>query len=594
MKRFTLTFLFFLTINFLFAAYSYAESSASIENLSSDNVDFTTDDILELKLVSDQIDNNQIDLTALNKDFEIINQSKQVYHSIINGKASSKIQWIISLRAKNTGKITIPKLKFGNEYTKPIEIIIKEPYVDPNKAQEIFIIAEAGNQEAYVNSPLNIDVKIYVSTDITVRNLNLTSPDNENYSIFKLSDSKKRAFYKNRRYDVFNVNYLVFYKNKGTLEIPKFQLSGHKLNNNKTHDIFSLYQQQWQPFHRENASIPINILPLPLQTDLVADNITVSQEWSNTNQSLEEGDALQRTITITGTNILAEQLPSLFDQDDLSNTPAFKHYVDKPERSNNIINNKLISKLIQKITYIPTSSGKMVLPGKTISWWDHKEQKLNSSTLEGKEYNIISILNNNEENTNNLIIADNKQNITTKTTDKNNEILSNSSNNQNIVIYLLFSIIIILITLIILLVIKIYKNNNLSFKQEKKILGNLAHNNNDATKLINNHIKDLINNAQAKNANLTYKSLNNITNILYPNDSNSIYTFKNNLQQDEKPVLEQLLETLYSGNNLKNPDWNHKKFLEIILPVIKEMAKNLQHKNSEISKNSKLPELYPN
>lgn len=86
MKRIIVSFILLLKL-FLYS-YIYGLTTLTIDN--KDNL--TTDDIFELTITTDQIDVSDLDTSSITNDFDIINQSQQVYHSIINGQSSSKIQ----------------------------------------------------------------------------------------------------------------------------------------------------------------------------------------------------------------------------------------------------------------------------------------------------------------------------------------------------------------------------------------------------------------------------------------------------------------------------------------------------------------------
>jgi hypothetical protein len=606
-----------ILFNLLFCNYMYGTAVLSIEN----DTNLTTDDLIELSIVVDDMNDNTLDLSPLKSDFEIINQTQQVYHSIINGKTSSKIQWLISVQAKTAGVLTIPSIKAGNQTTNNLQVNIKTPNYDPNKAKEIFINIETNNQELYIQTPLSILVNIYVSTNITARNLQLDMPKNDHYKLYKISEDNKQTFYKNNRYHLYQVKYLAFYDSPGKFKLPKFNLSGLILKNNTQHnDIFSLYQQQWQPFNRSTHELEVNIIDKPASFAnmdwLAADNITIHQTWSNNTNSIKTGDALQRIITITGQNIPAEFLPTIEEPDATTEHNNYKMYVDKPEFNNNVDNNILTGSLTQKITYIPTQSGTLNLPNKTIHWWHNKTKSKIDSTIDGKNFDIVNVtgqphsnttaLTGTENNAHNMALTNQTEAMNNNNNQNPNENLSNITNNLaritdysiNKLFYMFLGVIILLTTIILILILKLnqYKQiikdklNNSNYVQSN------SHDNAHIKQLkseLDQQIKILKTHAINQDASLVYKSICTIAELLYPHHYNSSLTLKAQLSQACQQTFEQLLEVIYSSKKIT---WDNIEFINNVIPAIEQQTNILIKKQVNIHKNHQnygLPELYP-
>lgn len=592
----------------------YGAAVMSIENITSPNASLTTEDIIELSIVVDNVSNNNLDLSPLKANFEIINQTQQVYHSIINGKSSSKIKWLISLQAKTTGILTIPGIKVGGQITNQLPIEIKSPNIDPNKPQEIFINIETDNQELYVKAPLSILVNIYVSTNITARNLQLDLPENDNYKLYKISENNKQVFYKNKEYYLYQVKYLAFYNIPGKLKLPKFNLSGLKLkNNSRYNDVFSLYQQQWQPFNRSSHELEINILDKPVSFTqnnwFAADNVTIKQTWSSSENSIKLGDALQRTIIITGQNVPAEYLPILENPEANNiNNNNYKIYVDKPELNNNTDNNMLTSTSIQRITYIPTNDGTLNLANKTISWWHNKTKTKIDAIIEGKNFHIINTnnnLNNNVPTEKNISSNASYQTIAPKIEAKIPKLskISTAINYAHNKIdlklfYFLCSIIFVLLTISFILAYKLkqYKkliSNKLNSHLIDKINTDLKTSNKQLEDELNKQIKILKTYAINQDAHHVYKTINSITKIIYPKDLGSTITLRKILSEHSKIAFDALMEAIYSPHKA---NWDNIEFINIFIPELEQRIKNFIEKKSskhKFNKSYNLPELYP-
>lgn len=590
--------------SYIFYNPLYAAITASIQN----GTNFTTDDIIELLVTTNQLQ-DQIDVSTLNKDFKVLSQGKQVSHTIMNGNASSKIQWVIGLQANKTGTVIIPALKVGSEFTQPITLNIKKTLSSTDQNAEIFMQVEANDQSVYVNAPLTITINIYVSADITARNLELNAEENPAYVLYKLSESNKQVFYQDKRYNLFQVKYIGFYNSVGKYTLPQFSLSGVKLKNtNKHHDIFSLYQQQWLPFSRNNPSIPVNILPpatgFSLQNWLPAESVSVQETWSHQTSDVLVGDAIQRVITISGTNTPAEHLPVLFDHnkpnDYLNNN--YKIYIDKPELINNIDSNKLNSTLTQKITYIPTNPGILNLPEQQIIWWNTRTGAKQHLTLSAKNFNVNSASNTQSTNftpSSNLPTPHVTTPLTKANSTSRNKLENKSSPSSNQVtskLYLLLVGIILLLSLaigyLIWLIRKIKKTgstiNFFDYAQPKanKTKQSLTHKADTSLKKLK-----LLAGKKPPNCKALYKELTYLADLSLADDQTNavskLNSFINKLPQIHQQNIHALMGTLY-GNN--NTTWDAIFFINEVLPELKRIVSTLPKKNSSVHT---ISELYP-
>jgi len=65
------------------------------------------------------------DLAPLEKDFDVLGQSKSSSVNIVNGKMESNSEWSINLMPKRTGELQIPPIAIGDDFTSPITLKVK-------------------------------------------------------------------------------------------------------------------------------------------------------------------------------------------------------------------------------------------------------------------------------------------------------------------------------------------------------------------------------------------------------------------------------------------------------------------------------------
>ncbi len=88
----------------------------------------------------------------------------------------SFVDYIVRLRPRSTGTLTIPALRIGSEVTTPIRVTVGEAtQVNPSGNNEIFIMSEVSKDSVYVQEQLLYTIKLYYSISFD-QGAQLTSP----------------------------------------------------------------------------------------------------------------------------------------------------------------------------------------------------------------------------------------------------------------------------------------------------------------------------------------------------------------------------------------------------------------------------------
>ena len=165
----------------LFYVLSVHASMAAELRASVDTSQIAYGETIDLRLQYDGSDGNSLqpDLSVLQKDFAIYSTSSSMNTSIINGVASQKREWLITLLPQNEGKLTIPSIKAGNYESLPIDIEVLS-------ADKIVKRQNTENSRSDTDLPVfDVDLRTdndnpYVEQEITAV---LTVSDNRNLQL---------------------------------------------------------------------------------------------------------------------------------------------------------------------------------------------------------------------------------------------------------------------------------------------------------------------------------------------------------------------------------------------------------------------------
>jgi len=205
----------------LFSLAANAEIKVQIDP-SQVNIDTS----FRLILTQDNLQNGGIpDLTPLQKDFMILGTEHRMNYSVINGQAQSSSEWTITLKAQKEGKLTIPAIKIGSEYTAPTIINVAASAApqststdNSNQQQRLYLTTSVNEKKPYVNQQIIYKVTLYNSKHLL--DSDYQGPQVENALLIPLGAEKRYQIQKNNTtYLVEEQNYAIFPQKSGPLKI---------------------------------------------------------------------------------------------------------------------------------------------------------------------------------------------------------------------------------------------------------------------------------------------------------------------------------------------------------------------------------------
>ena len=183
-RSFILCILATLTL-MLFPLSTFAQAIASI-----DRSVIGIDETFRLTLrVGESSIRSDPDLSPLENDFEVINNSKSSRYSLVNGKAESTTEWTITLAPRREGKLTIPALRIGSSQTLPLDIRVSKAASKPAGAQQnLFIEVELDSEDVYVQAQALLTVRVYHSVNLD-QGASLSEPEIADTLVHKISET---------------------------------------------------------------------------------------------------------------------------------------------------------------------------------------------------------------------------------------------------------------------------------------------------------------------------------------------------------------------------------------------------------------------
>jgi len=553
---------------FVLSSMSQAEVTASV-----DRNQIVIGETFTLTVSVDKNTNEQPDLSELEQVFRVLGTSQSSSTQIINGSYSVNKSWQISLMPLGVGENTIPPIKLGTEYTKPIQIKITKS--DPNaKANgDIFIEVVSDKDSAFVKEQILVTIKLFYS--ISLSEGVLSEPVASNAIISQLG---KGSSYRTQRdgklYEVIERHYALFAEKSGVLELNPVIFNGRDNTSRRNFSMFST----GKPVRAVSKPLSFEIKPIP-QTSigkawLPASKVQISQQWSK--PPYKVGEPITRTITLYVEGLGETQIPDI----ELGDIPDIRIYPEQPQTQTEETTETLKSYKQVKLALIPTHDGAIRIPEYQLEWYNVKTNTIEYAKLPPMTLQVDAGEFAMEKPKIDNPFVSKKQGDTVQKPETPNNI-----DNTSVTIIekdpTLWQILSALLLVLWLITLFLFLKKPASKTQKKK------------TKTINISKKQILMAAEQSNLKELQTVLLSWWNDQYPNHKvTNLSQIKNLVNPQMQNLLEELQQQLYCNEADNKHSFNRSQWLKQIKGKGLKLADNKPESKGKNSNDTSLPALY--
>lgn len=317
------------------------------------------------------------DFSVLAKDFEILGSAQSTNMRMVNGNWSLKKSWDLTLISKEAGVFTIPPIPFGKDQSPSLRVTVK-----PSGSQNIpdtgttssinplFVDVKTDTKSTWVQSEIIYTVKLFSTLRINRLLADAIETSDPDAIITPLGNgSSYETTINGVRYAVYEMRYAIYPQHSGKLTIKPFQFEG-RIADTRSQSLFDQFMLpgKLKRIRSKSTSVQVKARPANIAaTDwLPAEQLTVTDDWSEDINQLRTGEPVTRTITLSAIGQTAEQLPDIT----LADIPDLKQYPDKPILKNDVKHDGVTGSRQVKIAIIPTQAGKYIIPEVRIPWFN--------------------------------------------------------------------------------------------------------------------------------------------------------------------------------------------------------------------------------
>jgi BatD DUF11 like domain len=322
-----------------------------------------------------------LDITPIQKDFDILSTSQSESYSVINGKVSYEQTWSIIVQAKHLGLLEIPALSFGKEQTLKQNITINDTAnkqnihnTQSNKINKLaFIKVLTKPQDPYINQQVTYTVQLY--NKFPLINGRYEAPEVDNGLIFPLGQSRhSTTTYNDEEYFIEEQDYALFPQQSGKVSIkpPKFTAV---ISNGVPGNTTIIGDE-----------VDLNVkVALAKKNWLPVQELSLTENYTSNNNQFYLGETLVRNVTISALGMPAQLIAKLDYQ-----TPSKANlYQDENIFQNSIKDNLILGEKTTKLTYAFSKAGEVTIPKIECQWFDTNSQTFKTATLPERHITIL-------------------------------------------------------------------------------------------------------------------------------------------------------------------------------------------------------------
>ncbi len=344
---------------------------------------------LTLTISTDQVNVSTPDLSSLRKDFTVSNPSTSQQMIFSNGVYQLTREWTFTLQPKRTGALVIPEFNIGQDRTDPIQIQVKSLDLGVRAliSEVAFFETSIDTSEQYVQAPIHISRSFYIDLS-QIRNIEPNPPnldiEIEGALVQPKGEPTLASERRNgREYKVMRQDYLMLPERSGKLEIPSVSVL-------VTGTGFVPGETGLVRFLVSSEPKTIKILPIPDSYPsgtpwFPAKSVKITENLEGVSDNVVNvGDSLTRTITITATNSQGSSIPPI----SLDEITFAKTYSDPAHEDSELTQTSVAGTRIETFTLVPTEPGSWTLPKTKLTWWNTNTHKLETASVGSKTIEV--------------------------------------------------------------------------------------------------------------------------------------------------------------------------------------------------------------
>ncbi len=311
------------------------------------------------------------DLSPLEKDFRVLSRSQQSSMVIKNGQMSRSNTLILTLAPKRSGTLYIPSFTLEGDQTEEqiLQVVEASQAEQQAVSRQVRIEGQLSDQTGYVQQPLVYTLRLELTAQLYDGVISAPEVLEGEALIEELGEQRQYTSQRgNQHIQVVEQQYLITPQRSGTLRLSASEVNGKLAQGRPRNTVFGPQYSRFRQLSQRSEPFSVEVKPVPAnfagQPWLPAHQLDLTDDWQM--DSLEVGQPITRTLTLTVRGLGSNQLPEL----KMTVPDGVRQYPEEPVLDQEVDDGELVSTLRQQVTLIPTQSGALEFPAVELQWWN--------------------------------------------------------------------------------------------------------------------------------------------------------------------------------------------------------------------------------
>ncbi len=306
------------------------------------------------------------DLSPLMRDFTLADQSSSRSVQWVNGSVKAKTTYAIALVPRREGQVTIPAIRVGNEFSRPVIVQVSAAGAGSQPASQdrsvAFFETLVDDAQPYVQQSVGLTVRFNYTDAVASGSFGIDTPDGA--SMQQIGQDRFSArMVGGHEYKVAERQYVLVPERSGRLVIPAPQFQGRGNG-----DLFGAFFG--------GGGEPVRIGGQARVLDVQAQPANARQPWlplrdlrlryAGAAQAARTGEAATLTVEAVAEGATQAQMPEL----PAPSVPGAQVFADTPQFDETFVDGVPRVKATRRFSIVPSRPGNLRVPGMRLSWWD--------------------------------------------------------------------------------------------------------------------------------------------------------------------------------------------------------------------------------
>ncbi|NUW70105.1 BatD family protein [Vibrio coralliilyticus] len=343
-------------------------------------------EVFQLRVVVDEkVSSDDIDFSALEKDFYVGRPSFGSSINIVNGDRSTRSEWNLTLAAQTLGVANIPAFTVSGASSKPIAIQVTMDTDEPKVSDLVELRSSLDKTTLYPNESASLRTRLIIKADPRrLQSPNVIPPQVDGLTLAQIGEPKQyQSVLGGVEVTVLDQAYRVTANQPGEYTLQGAAFKGSVVyGNDRTGTtklisvdtpakIFAIKVED-KPAGYSGVWLPTSELKLT-QTWVAANGEPIP---SSTTHQAKVGDSITREVTLDIEGLSSDRFPNL----KISYPQGIRVYEEKPQFTQ--LENGF-TRMTLKQVLIPQQTGDVQLSEINLNWWDSQNKQQKTAHLDG-------------------------------------------------------------------------------------------------------------------------------------------------------------------------------------------------------------------